>query len=276
LRNPVVSSRSLNRLREVVLFGVDELIAGLGNGASPLLVLAIALLLGLRHASDPDHLVAVSSLVAVERERPVRRASGIAFAWGLGHGTTVVALGLPVILFSRSIPSGIQAAAEVVVGLVIVLLALRVLRLWRANGVHVHEHAHSGMTHRHLHRHDHAHAGDHLRRRTPARHGHDHVTVGLRSPLQSYGLGVVHGVGGSAAVTVLLLASIPSSPEAIAALVLFAVGTGISMAVLSVGFAFALARGGARHRLDVALPLLAATSLLFGAWYTAVAVGALV
>jgi len=240
------------------------------------LVLAIALLLGLRHASDPDHLVAVSSLVAVERARPVRRASGIAFAWGLGHGTTVVVLGLPVILFRRSIPSGIQSAAEVVVGLVIVLLALRVLRLWRTNDVHVHEHAHDGVTHRHLHRHEREAAADHLRSRSPALHGHDHGATRLRSPVQSYGLGLVHGVGGSAAVTVLLLASIPSRPAAIGALLLFAVGTGSSMALLSVGFAFALARSSARRRLEVALPLLGACSLAFGAWYTVAAVGALV
>lgn len=257
------------------MFGVDELIAGLGNGGSPLLVLAIALLLGLRHASDPDHLVAVSSLIAVERDRPVRRASRIAFAWGLGHGTTVVALGVPVILFRSELPSGIQATAEIVVGLVILLLALRMLRLWRANDIHVHEHAHAGVAHRHLHRHDHVRAWDHLRRRTPTPHGHDHATNRLRSPLQSYGLGVVHGIGGSAAVTVLLLASIPSHVEAIVALLLFAVGTAASMAALSVGFAFALTHGRARRRLDVALPALGALSLLFGAWYTVSAVGAL-
>src|SRR5919201_524825 len=124
--------------------GLDQLIAGLGSGHSPLVVLVVALLLGLRHASDPDHLVAVSTLVASERERPAGCAARLGLAWGLGHASTVLALGLPVVLFHRFVPSAVRASAELLIGLVIMALAVRLLRRWRCGTFHVHEHVHGG------------------------------------------------------------------------------------------------------------------------------------
>lgn len=238
--------------------GLDKLIADLGNGRSPLVVLAVALLLGLRHASDPDHLVAVSTLVAGERERPVRRAAGLGLSWGLGHASTVVALGLPIVLFHRFLPARISSAAEVAIGLVIVALAVRLLLRWRRGMFHVHEHAHDGVAHRHLHRHDES-----------REHAHRHVVV--RSRAQAYGIGLVHGVGGSAAVGVLLLASIGDRTEALVALGLFAFGTACSMAALSALFGCALGTAPVHRRLASAAPALGLLSLAFGLWY---AVGA--
>jgi len=242
------------------VFGLDEAIAGLGGGG-PLVVLAVALLLGLRHATDPDHLVAVSTLVTSERERPARRATILGLSWGLGHATTLLAFGLPIVLFGRYLPEPAQRVAEALVGVVIVVLAVRLLVRWRQGGFHSHSHSHShdreGVVHRHLHAHQ------------LAAHVHEHRP--LRSPAQAYGIGCLHGAGGSAGVGVLLLASIPDAREAIAALAVFAGATALSMGLLSALLGCALAAPAVERRLQRLVPVLAGASLLFGAWYGAAA-----
>jgi hypothetical protein len=105
------------------MWGLDELIAG-HAGSAPLAI-AVSALLGLRHATDPDHLVAVSTLVATEPERPTRRAGLLGLSWGLGHATTLTALGLPIVLFAVSLPGSVERAAEFIIGLVIAGLGLR-------------------------------------------------------------------------------------------------------------------------------------------------------
>jgi ABC-type nickel/cobalt efflux system permease component RcnA len=239
------------------MYGLDQWIAGLGHGASPLVVLGIALLLGLRHATDPDHLVAVSSLVATD-ESSGRRAARLGLAWGAGHATTLVALGVPIVVAGSYLPDGVQRAAEALVGVVIAALAIRLLRKWRRGAFHVHEHEHDGVVHRHLHAHGSA-----------AAHRHEHPAG--RTAAQSYGVGLVHGVGGSAGVGLLLLASIPGRAEAGAALVLFAAAAAVSMAVASFAAGRLLASAPARRRSARVLPGFGALALAFGVFY---AVGA--
>jgi sulfite exporter TauE/SafE len=243
------------------LLGLDQWVESLGRGGSPAVVLAVAFLLGLRHASDPDHLVAVSTLVAGEPNRPWRRASRLGLAWGLGHATTLVALGIPIVFFSHYLPAGLQRAAEGLVGLVIVALAIRLLRRWRAGGFHVHEHEHGGGVHRHLHGHR---AGE----------GHRHEHVEPRSSRAAYSVGLVHGVGGSAGVGLLLLASIANRAEAFAALALFAAAAAASMAMLSLGAGYLLARPAARRRFPALVPGFATAAAVFGLWYAVGAVAA--
>ena len=237
------------------MFGLDQAIAGLAGGG-PVVLLAVALLLGLRPATDPDHLVAVSTLVASEQERPARRATILGLGWGLGHATALVALGLPIVLVDRYLPEWLQRSAELLVGVVIALLAVRLLVRWRRGCFHSHTHGHDGVVHRHLH----AHGAEGM-------HEHEHRL--LRSPAQAYGIGCLHGVGGSAAVGVLLLASIRSRPEAVGALVLFALATALSMAVLSSGLGYALGSPAVSRRVERLAPVLAVASLTFGFWYAA-------
>src|SRR5258705_13969785 len=90
------------------MFGLDERIAASSHGASIWIVLAVAILLGLRHATDPDHLAAVTTLVAGGRERAASRAAELGLAWGLGHAVTLFAFGLPVLLVGSSLPPGVQ------------------------------------------------------------------------------------------------------------------------------------------------------------------------
>src|SRR5713226_3752916 len=113
------------------MFGLDDKIAGFSDGGTMLIVVAVSILLGLRHASDPDHLAAVTTLIASSRERAARRAARLGFAWGLGHATSLFVFGLPVVLYGAYLPAPVQRAAETSVGFVIVLLSLLLLLRWR-------------------------------------------------------------------------------------------------------------------------------------------------
>lgn len=231
--------------------------AGLG------VILLISLFLGLRHASDPDHLAAVTTLIASEEERERARKAGLmGFFWGLGHGTTLLILGLPLVLFNRFLPEPVQQAAEVAIGAIIVFLAARLLLRWRRGFYHVHTHAHDE---RFDHRHVHSHEEDDL-------HEHDHA-VPHRTPLSAYGIGLVHGIGGSGGLTLLLLSTISNQAEATGALLIFAAGTAVSMALLSTAFGLVITGGPIGRNFERAAPVLGVLSMVFGVWYALGALG---
>src|SRR3954449_13057818 len=102
---------------------LDSWLTSLFDGAPLLVALGIAFLLGLRHASDPDHLVAVTSLVASD-DGDTRSAAKLGAWWGLGHAAMLVALGVPLIVFKSQLPAWLESGAEKAVGVVILLLAL--------------------------------------------------------------------------------------------------------------------------------------------------------
>jgi ABC-type nickel/cobalt efflux system permease component RcnA len=237
------------------LGGVDNLLAGLSDGSTLPVVLLVAILLGLRHATDPDHLAVVTAFVAGSSRANARAGARLGLAWGLGHAVTLVGLGLPLILFGHSLPSWAERGAETLIGLIIVGLAVRLLVRWRRGAFHVHEHSHGDdVRHAHLHAHG-----------TGRGHLHPHAR---RSPLAAFSVGLLHGAGGSAGVGILLIASIHSRGVAVAALLLLAGATALAMAVLSGGFGLALPRW--RHVLPAPLAL---ASLAFGLWYVVAAVG---
>ena len=101
------------------MFGLDDLIASYSDGAAVWLVIGIAILLGLRHATDPDHVAAVTTLVAGTRENATRAAAGLGAAWGLGHAATLFAFGVPILLLDRYLPEPVQQAAETAIAFVI-------------------------------------------------------------------------------------------------------------------------------------------------------------
>jgi high-affinity nickel permease len=220
------------------MFGLDERIAALSDGASIWIVLAVAVALGVRHATDPDHLAAVTTLLATEKERAVRRAGELGLAWGTGHATTLLVFGAPIIVFKSALPEWAQHAAESAIGFIIVYLAVRLLLRWRRGELtfHAHPHAHGARTRR-----------------------------------EAFAIGLVHGMGGSAGVGVLVLASIRSSGVAVVSLLVLAVFTAVSMSVLSRGFGSVLASGPARRAFGRVAPALGGVSLAFGIWYTTAA-----
>ena len=226
-------------------------------------VLLVSLLLGLRHASDPDHLAAVTTLIASEKQERLRKATFMGLLWGLGHGTTLVLVGMPLVLLGQYLPVRIQQAAEVAIGVIIVILAVRLLARWRRGVFHAHAHSHDGDP---PHRHFHSHSDGWV-------HEHSHNTRGLRTPHAAYGVGLVHGIGGSGGITLLLLSTIPSPPEAIVALLVFAAGTAVSMALLSTAFGYAVATGPVRRNSERVAPVLGVLTAAFGVWYAAGALG---
>lgn len=239
------------------MFGLDDQIAGLSDGGGILIAVVVALLLGMRHATDPDHLTAVSTLVMSEDERGPRRAGMLGAAWGAGHAVTLFALGLPIVLFDKYLPHWAQQGLEVAIGAVIVLLGIRLLVRWRRGYFHTHVHTHDGVPHAHPHVHEGAHGP----------HEHRHAERLGRSPRAAFGIGLMHGAGGSAGVGVLLVAAVPGEAAGLAALAVLAVGTAISMAAVSSGFGYALARGPLVRRFENAAPVFGALSVAFGVWY---------
>src|SRR4051812_13000923 len=205
------------------MFGLDDKIATLGTGEAFVIVAIVAILLGLRHATDPDHLTAITTLIAGDGRHDHRKARSLGLVWGMGHATSLFAFGLPIVLARNYLPERVQQGAEVAVGIVIAGLAARLLIRCR-QGVF-----RGGPVHTHAHR---------------------------RTPLQAYLIGLVHGMGGSAGVGVLLLAAIPDHVEAIAALTLFALFTAVSMALASSTFGYALTRGPVLRRFGAFAPAL--------------------
>src|SRR5437763_15130121 len=163
------------------VFRLDSWLAGFSDGTTLLAVAAVATVLGLRHAPDPDHLAAVTTLIAGTEERATKAAARLGAAWGAGHATSLFLFGVPIVLFKAYLPERVQQGAETAVGFLIVGLAVWLLVRWRRGLFHVHLHAHDGG--RHMHLHDHA-----------AEHRH---TLKTRSPLQAYASGLAHCVGGT-------------------------------------------------------------------------------
>jgi ABC-type nickel/cobalt efflux system permease component RcnA len=233
---------------------IDAWLTSLIEGAPLLVALAIAFVLGLRHASDPDHLVAVTSLVAAE-DGDVRAATRLGAWWGLGHATTLLAVGLPLIALKGELPEWVDRGAETGVGLVILALGLRVLFKWRRGDYHAGPHAHRHHDHRHL--------------RHGAGSGHHHRHV--RGPRQAFGIGMLHGLAGTGAVVVLLIAALPGRVETAAALAVFAPMSIVSMALFTSAFAWVLTRPvvAPLYR-TVLVPALGAFGLVFGLWYAGI------
>lgn len=242
------------------MFGLDEWIANLGQSHPLLLATVLAALLGLRHATDPDHLSAVTTLVAAEPTGRRTGAARLGLAWGTGHATTLVIFGLPIIFAAAYLPEWALEGAEMLIGVVIIALAVRLLVRWRRRRLHVHVHRHGEVEHVHVHSH-----------RDSSSHEHAHP-MPARTAAGAYGIGVIHGLGGSAGVGVLLLASIEDKALAAAALVVFAAFTAIAMAACSGMFGLALRTQRGRRQFDRVAPVLGACGVAFGVWYVAAAV----
>jgi hypothetical protein len=215
------------------MFGLDDKIAVFSDGTTTLVVVGVAILLGLRHASDPDHVAAVTTLIASGKDRAARGAGRLGFIWGLGHATTLFVFGLPVVLYGAYLPEPVQSGAETTVGLVIVALAVLLLVRWR----------------RGLYR--------------DATHTHGTT----RGASHAYAIGLVHGMGGTAGFGLLLLATIESHVLALVALALFAFFTAVSMALLSTGWGAVLGTVPIRRSFNRLAPAIGIASAAFGVWY---------
>jgi sulfite exporter TauE/SafE len=179
----------------------------------------LGLLLGIQHALDPDHLIAVSTIVS--EHKSFKWASLIGAFWGLGHTTTLFIVGLFVIGLRLTIPPRLGSGLELLVALMLVILGLNVLRKsFAADRVHLHTHSHNPVTHAHFHVHE-----------NPAQdHAHPHPFKGMRRP---FIVGMVHGLAGSAALMLLVLSTIESPLGGIFYIVIFGLGSVGGMLLLS-------------------------------------------
>lgn len=179
-------------------------------------VLAIGGLLGLRHAFEPDHLAAVSTLATRPGGRRLWGAARLGLIWGLGHTVTVGAVALLVIALGVRIPAALWPAAELLVAGLLVLLGGMVIWRYARGRWHMHTHAHpTAGPHLHLH----SHASD-------PTHGHMHAAADAR---RSLGFGIAHGLAGSGAIAALLVAAVPDASSRLLYFAAFGVGTIVGM-----------------------------------------------
>jgi hypothetical protein len=219
--------------------------------------LFLGFFLGMRHATDADHVVAIATIVS--REHSMAGSAVIGAAWGVGHTVTVMAVGAAIIVFGLVIPPQLGMSMEFAVGIMLVLLGVLTLTgMGSAVGaahahagapgrqeldVHDHLHAHGDYVHRHPHGHDpstHGHAEEHtpLARLDRSRLGR----LALYEWLRPFAVGLVHGLAGSAAVALMVLSIIREPAAALGYLLLFGLGTIVGMMlitlILSVPFTF--------------------------------------
>ncbi|HZQ92829.1 MAG TPA: high-affinity nickel-transport family protein [Terriglobales bacterium] len=227
--------------------------------ASLFSIIALGFFLGMRHATDADHVIAVSTIVT--RQRSLRSAALIGAIWGVGHTLTIVAVGAAIILFGLVIPARVGLSMEFSVGLMLIVLGvlnLTGVMRWisetfsspaavrdaagHAHPVHVHSHAHAHGDYVHTHAHSHG----------PERHPHRPEQnplgrldrwfgrLGFYQAVRPLVVGVVHGMAGSAAVALLVLATIRDARWAVLYLLVFGAGTIAGMALITVALAGAI------------------------------------
>jgi hypothetical protein len=195
---------------------------------------ALGSLLGMRHALEPDHLTAVSTLVTTptgERSSSMRAAM-LGASWGIGHTLSLVVVGAVLVVLRAEMPPRVADVFELFVAIMLVGLGVRAIAVAVRQGP-------IGPTHTHHHGHVvHSHAG-----------ARPHVHVGrwtlARRPLL---VGAVHGLAGSGALTALVLATLTSTAARITYMTLFGFGSTLGMAVLSGLLGWPLAKVGANQK----------------------------
>jgi ABC-type nickel/cobalt efflux system permease component RcnA len=244
-------------------------------------VLLLGFFLGMRHATDPDHVIAVTTIVS--RQRSVRGAAWTGVLWGIGHTLTILAVGGAIILFGLVIPPHVGLGMEFSVAIMLVLLGIltltgvprriqeargRTVRGGDHGGVHAHPHCHGDYVHNHAHGH------------APEAHGHGEGATPQARLDHAFGrftgyqiirplvVGLVHGLAGSAAVALLVLAAFRDPWWATGYILVFGLGTiaGMMLITAAVAVPFAVTANrfaGLNRHLATASGVL---SLAFGLW----------
>lgn len=226
-----------------------------------LAALTMGFLLGLKHATDADHVVAVATIVSEFKN--AFRALWVGVSWGLGHTVPLLVLGIVIILFKNVVMDSYEDVApyfEFGVGVMLVFLGLQVYWMLKKGRLHIHHHDHDGDSHLHIH-------GTH--------EAEEDVSVqkqhGIFNPgrpffrVKSFVIGMIHGLAGSAAVMLALLPTIDSFFAGLGYLMLFGVGTVLSMAIITIALSVPFAVSGSYDRINKLVSGVAGTvSVLFG------------
>ncbi len=204
---------------------MEEQLAELGLIAA----LALGIILGLRHALDPDHVVAVSTIVS-EYRNPLR-SFWVGISWGLGHTTTLFVIGIVIIALRLTIPDRLALFLEFAVGIMLVALGAQVVYNFQKKKIHQHAHGHEEDAHIHFHSHA----------ENPAHSPEHHDSRGVGKPFfrkKSFFIGTVHGLAGSAALTLLVLTYIESPLAGLTYIALFGLGSVLSMGIVTIFISF--------------------------------------
>ncbi|MEP6741022.1 MAG: hypothetical protein ABJB61_00880, partial [bacterium] len=250
-------ARGVNLAHEFAAMGTNG--ASL-QSLSSLGMLGLGVIFGLKHATEVDHIVAVSAIVSEQRK--LIRAAFVGGLWGVGHTTSLIVVGVIVLWLRISIPHSVADWLEF--GVALMIISLGVMAMIRAlrsrTTIHVHQHVHDASLHTHIHFHEPCHQDE-----TLARHSHEVKRIGLKPVI----VGAMHGLAGSAALTLLVLTQINSAVLGILYLAVFGVGSIAGMLLMSglMGLPFAL---GSRRltKLHYGFQMLAGgLSVSFGIWY---------
>ena len=205
-------------------------------------ILLVGFLLGMKHATEADHLAAVATLASGRFTLAQTVRQGL--AWGIGHTLTLMLFGGIVLALGKTIPAGMEQALELAVALMLIALGVDVLRRLLRQKIHFHVHHHTPDT-RHVHAHSHIEAAP-AQKIQKAQHrsqAHDH---GHGLPLRALAVGMMHGMAGTAALILLSLDAVQSLATGFAYIVLFGIGSIAGMALLSVAIAIPLRLSAAR------------------------------
>jgi hypothetical protein len=222
--------------------------------SSFLAVMSLGLFLGMRHATDPDHVIAVTTIVA--RQRTAGGAAAIGAAWGIGHTLTMLVVGGGIIMFGWVIPPRIGLSTELSAGLMLIVLGLAnlegvrrrvgeiVINRGAARRLHSHAHGHGDYVHTHVHGHD-PEAHPHAAEQTPLGWLDRHFgAVGTYRFVRPLVVGTVHGLAGSAAVALLVLTTIRDPTWAVVYLLIFGLGTIVGMMLMTAAIVLPFAYTG--------------------------------
>ncbi|WP_342042711.1 HoxN/HupN/NixA family nickel/cobalt transporter [Bacillus sp. OTU2372] len=215
-------------------------------------ILALGFVLGIKHAIEPDHVIAVSTIASQSKKLFKSTLAGV--FWGIGHTATLFIIGVILILMKGEIPEKWAMSLEFLVGIMLVYLGLTTLLSLK--NIHLHQHEHDGDEHKHLH--SHSHSGKH-------QHKHQHQNV---SYLKSLFIGLVHGLAGSGAMVLLTMSTVKSVWEAAVYILIFGAGTILGMlfftTIIGIPFVFSAKKRVLNQTLT---RLTGVISIAFGMYY---------
>jgi ABC-type nickel/cobalt efflux system permease component RcnA len=232
------------------------------NTFSIMAILGLGLVFGLKHATEVDHVVAISTIVS--RHKNVFRSAFVGALWGAGHTLSLMAIAVVVLWFRIAIPERVSGWLEFGVALMIIALGVSALwRAWRNDGqVHVHQHTHGGLSHTHVHFHEHE---TKHQRSAASQHSHRVSRIGWKPVM----VGMMHGLAGSGALTLLVLTQISSAWVGLLYVLTFGFGSIVGMLLMSglIGLPFALTSRKLTHAHQGLQTVAAILSICFGIWY---------
>ncbi|AGK55659.1 HoxN/HupN/NixA family nickel/cobalt transporter [Bacillus sp. 1NLA3E] len=223
-------------------------------GVSLLSILALGFVLGIKHAIEPDHVIAVSTIAS--QSKKLWRSSLAGVFWGIGHTATLFIIGTFLIVMKGEIPEKWAMSLEFLVGIMLVYLGVTTLLSFK--NIHLHKHDHNGEEDKHKHIHTHEHSGKH-------EHKHQHHKV---SYFRSLMIGLVHGLAGSGAMVLLTMSTVKSVWEGVIYILIFGTGTVVGMlfftTIIGIPFVFSAKKISLNRTLT---QITGVVSTVFGIYY---------